>query len=110
MKTNVETISGTERRLTVEIPAEEVAQRIEKAYAEVRSMVPIRGFRKGKAPMSMVRRLFRETVEADVAESLVKESLSEAVRKDDLKVLSMTRVEGAKVAEGEGFSYTTTVE
>ena len=45
-----------------------------------------------------------------MAETLVKESLSEAVKRDDLKVLSMSPVEGAKVAEGERFSYSTTVE
>lgn len=110
MKTNVEKVSGTEKRVTVEIPADEVARRITEGYAEVRQMVPIRGFRKGKAPMSMVRRLFRESVEADVAETLVKESLAEAVKRDDLKVLSMTKVEGAKITEGNGFSFTTTLE
>ncbi len=110
MKTNVETVSGVEKRLTVEVPAEEVARRIEKGYAEVRKMAPIRGFRKGKAPMSMVKRLFKEHVESDVAESLVKETISDAVKENNLRVLSMPRIDGGKLSDGEGFAFTATFE
>jgi trigger factor len=110
MKTSVEAISGVERRIRVEIPADEVSRRMEKSYAEVRSAVPIRGFRKGKAPMAMVKRLFKESVEADLAEELVRESLSEAVKQSSLKVLAMDRIDGARVAEGEDFAFTATVE
>jgi len=76
MKTSVETVSGVEKRIRVEIPADEVSRRVEEGYAEVRKMAPLRGFRKGKAPMSMVRRVFKESVEADVAERLVREFIS----------------------------------
>ncbi len=110
MKTSVESVSSVEKRLTVEVPPEEVSRRIEKEYAEVRKMVPIRGFRKGKAPMSMVKRLFKEHVESGVAENLMKETFAEAVKENNLRVLSMPRIDGGKVAEGEGFSFTATFE
>lgn len=110
MKTNVETISGVEKRLTVEVPADEVARRIDEEYAEVRKRVPIRGFRKGKAPMSMVKRLFKDHVESDVAEHLMKETFSEAVKENNLRVLSMPRIDGGKLKDGEGFAFTATFE
>jgi trigger factor len=110
MKTNVESVSGVEKRVRVVFGPDEVAKRVEEGYLEVRKMIPIRGFRKGKAPMSMVRRLFKEHVESDVTEHLVKESLSEAVRENDLKVLSPPKVDGGKVVEGEEFSFTATFE
>lgn len=110
MKTSVETVSVIEKRIRVEVPAEEVSRRIEEGFAEVRRHVPLRGFRKGKAPLSMVRRAFREHVESDVAELLVKESLADAVRANDLKVLSMARIDGGRLKEGEEFVFTATVE
>jgi trigger factor len=110
MKSSVEAVSGVEKRIRVEVPAEEVARRIERGYAEVRKIAPIRGFRKGKAPMSMVKRAFRESVEADVAEHLVKESLAEAVKANDLRVLSLPKIDGGALAEGEEFVFTATVE
>jgi len=39
--------------------------------------------------------MFRDSVEAEVSEHLVKESLTEVVKEKDLKVLSLPGVEGA---------------
>ncbi len=110
MKTSVEAVSGTEKRIRVEVPADEVSRRIEEGYVEVRKLAPLRGFRKGKAPMAMVKRVFRESVESDVAEHLVKETLSDAIRSNDLKVLSMPKIDGAPLKEGQEFVFTATVE
>jgi trigger factor len=110
MKTNIESVSTVEKRIRVEVPANEVSRRVEEGYAEVRKMAPLRGFRKGKAPMSMVRRVFKESVEADVAEHLVRDSLAEAVKENDLKILSLPKIDGAKLAEGQEFVFTATVE
>lgn len=110
MKTSVDAVSGVERKITVEIPAEEVDRRIEREFTELRRMVPVRGFRKGKAPMEMVKRMFRDSVEAEVSEHLVKESLTEVVKEKDLKVLSMAGVDDAKVVPGKDFVFSAVVE
>ena len=110
MKTSVDAVSGVERKITVEIPADEVDRRIEQEFTELRRMVPVRGFRKGKAPMEMVKRMFRDSVEAEVSEHLVKESITEVVKEKDLKVLSLPGVEGAKVVPGKDFVFSATVE
>lgn len=110
MKTSVESISGVEKRVRVEIPVDEVGRRVEKGYAEVRKIAPLRGFRKGKAPMSMVRRVFRESVESDVAETLIRESLAETFKEKGLKVLSLPNVDSGKLSEGQDFVFTATVE
>lgn len=99
-----------EKRIRVEVPADEVSRRVDEGYAEVRKMAPIRGFRRGKAPMSMVRRVFKESVEADVAERLVRDSLAEAVKQNELKVLALPKIDGGAFTEGQEFVFTATVE
>ncbi len=110
MKTSIESVSSVEKRIRVEIPAAEVSRRVEEGYAEVRKVAPLRGFRKGKAPMSMVRRVFKESVEADVVEHLVRDSLAEAVKENRIKVLSLPKIDGDKLSEGKEFVFTATVE
>lgn len=110
MKTSVETVSGVEKRVRVVIPADEVGRKIEEGYTEVRKMVPIRGFRKGKAPMHMVKRLFKDHVEGEVAEQLIKDSVHEAVKENNLRVISTPKFDGGKIAEGEEFAFTVTFE
>jgi trigger factor len=110
MKKSIESVSGVEKRIRVEVPADEVSRRVEAGYAKVRKVAPLRGFRKGKAPMAMVRRVFKESVESDVAEDLVRNSLSDAVKENRLKILSLPKIDGAKLTEGEEFVFTATVE
>lgn len=110
MKARVESVSGIEKRIVVEVPAADVAAKVSETYDEVRRTVPLKGFRRGKAPMTMVKRLFRENVEADVSERLVKESLAEAVKENGLKVLTFSKVDAGKVAEGSDFTFEALVE
>ena len=110
MKTSIDVVSGVEKKITVEIPAEDVSRRIEEQFAEIRKEVPLKGFRKGKAPMDMVKRFFKESVEAELSERLVKESLSDVVKEKDIKILSLGDVDAGKVVSGEGFTFSVTVE
>jgi trigger factor len=110
MKTSVDAVSGVEKKIRVEIPAEEVSRRIEEEFVELRKAVPLRGFRKGKAPMDMVKRLFRDSVQTELSERLVKEALSDAIKEKDLKVLSMGGVDGGTLVEGEDFVFSATLE
>jgi len=110
MKTSVDAVSGVEKKIRVEVSAEEVSRRVEEEFVELRKMVPLKGFRKGKAPMDMVKRMFRDSVQAEVSERLVKESLSDAIKDKDLKVLSMGEVDGGKLVVGEDFVFSATVE
>jgi trigger factor len=110
MKAQVDAVSGVERKITVEIPAEEVMRRVEQEFDELRKMVPLKGFRKGKAPMEMVKRLFRSSVEGELAERLVRESLADVVKEKELKILSLPSVDHGKVVEGKDFVFSATVE
>ncbi|RJP22495.1 MAG: trigger factor [Deltaproteobacteria bacterium] len=110
MKTSVDVVSGVERKINVEIPADEVSRRVEEEFVELRKVVPLKGFRKGKAPLDMVKRLFRESVEAEVSERLMKEALADVVKEKELKVLSMGGVDGAKLVPGRDFVFSATVE
>jgi trigger factor len=58
----------------------------------------------------MVRRVYKESVETDVAEDLVRNSLSEAVKENRLRILSLPKIDAAKLTEGEDFVFTATVE
>lgn len=110
MKTSIDAVSDVEKKITVEIPAEEVDKRIEEQFAEIRREVPLKGFRKGKAPIDMVRRFFRESVEKDLSDRIVRETLADVVKEKDIKILSLGEVDAGKVASGEGFTFSVNIE
>ena len=85
--------SSTRTILEIEIPAEEV----EKAFAAVtrayarRAAIP--GFRKGKAPESVVARRFGDEIKGDVLEAVLPGALASAIEEKKLAVLGRPRVE-----------------
>lgn len=81
METTINTLGGWERELDVTITVEELQPHFDKAYLKYRPRAEIRGFRKGKAPISMIKRLFGEQIEhdslSDIANDLFQEIIKE---------------------------------
>jgi len=101
---------GLVRELSIELPAETVNDRMEKAFADIRRKVTLKGFRKGKAPMKVIKSNYGAQVRADVAEELIKTSYTQAVQERTLKVASPPTVTDLDFPEGGGFKYTAQVE
>ena len=60
------------RELELEIPAEEVSKKMESVAKEFARLATIPGFRKGKAPVSLIRRRFAEDIKGEVLQTLVR--------------------------------------
>ncbi|MCS7082929.1 MAG: trigger factor [Bacteroidetes bacterium] len=64
------------RLVSARIPAERVRARLEEAYRQLRQRAHIKGFRPGRAPLELIRRLYGEVVQAEVFEELANEVAS----------------------------------
>lgn len=80
MKIQVEVVSPVEKKVTVEVEAEQVGKELDRAYAALGRRVKLKGFRPGKAPRAVLEKNFRDEVERDVSNKLVELGFGEAVR------------------------------
>lgn len=110
MQIHIEDVSPVEKKLDVQIPWERVKDRLDAAYKELGKGVEIRGFRKGKAPRSVIERMFGKKVQLEVAKELVQESFLAAAREHRLEPVAEPVVEDAAIRPGEAFHYTARVE
>ena len=72
-KLTVDVLEGKawKRTLEIEVPKETVDEEFEAAYRTYKTQAKIPGFRKGKAPLEMVKRRFKDAIRKDVLETLV---------------------------------------
>lgn len=87
MKTELKEISPTKRQIDIEIDAESLKAsygRVSKRYAD-RANVP--GFRKGYAPLDIVRMRFKEEIKSEVLQDVVPAKVAEAIREHELSPL-----------------------
>jgi trigger factor len=110
MQVSVEQLEGLERRLTIQVPAEnidpEVANRLKSMLPNVR----LHGFRPGKVPFKMVRRMYGEQVRREVLEEVLQSSYQNAIQQEKLRPVSPPRIEPKQIKEGEALEYSATFE
>ncbi len=110
MKAEVESISPVKKKLTVEIPPEEVAREEEVALKDLRRRVTIPGFRRGRAPIAVIRRYYGERVRGDVISRLIQESYRETLDREDIVPVSDAEIEIHSIPPEGPLSYTAVVE
>lgn len=87
MKVDIQDVSSCKKTLKIEIPAEDVSAEFESAYEEVRTTIPVPGFRKGRAPRSILRMRFGEYVKGEVIEKLIPSAFEGAIGDAELEIL-----------------------
>ena len=107
MKITVEDVNEIQKRLSVEIPAEDVSKEFEKVYNRLRRQVSIKGFRKGKAPNSVLAKEYGEDIREEVMRNLILDTLDKAVEDAGVELILQPQVEDAgELKEGSAFTYT----
>lgn len=121
LQVQVEKPSNIVRKLTVKVPSKVVDSHIQKGLAQVQRTASLKGFRKGHAPLSVIKQFYGEDVRHEVYHNLIDESLQEAVREQQLMTVGRPTIEAAEhktgagehdhtIQEGQDLVYTATVE
>ncbi|MGC9108788.1 MAG: trigger factor [Caldimicrobium sp.] len=111
MRLEVVEKSPVEKLLKIEIPPEEVNKVLEEVSSEIRKRAKLKGFREGKAPLYLIKKLFKEEIEEKGIERLIEQTLPKALKEKGLQPLLRPKVENVeRLSEGEPFNYTVLVE
>ncbi len=110
MQVSLETTSGLERRLTVGVPAEQVENEFENRLKQAARNVSIKGFRKGKVPMSVVKQRFGAGIRQEVVGDVISRSFYAAVQKENVKPAGQPSIQPKQLAAGKDLEYVATFE
>ena len=111
MKTDVENLSPTRVRLTIEVPFEELKANLDKAYREVARQVRVPGFRPGHVPPRVIDvRIGRGVVLEQAVNDAVPELYSRAVAEHDVVPISQPEVEVTRLDDGKELAFTAEVD
>ncbi len=111
MKTDVEELSPTRVRLTVEVPFDELKTSLDHAYREVGRQVRIPGFRPGHVPRQVLdMRVGRGAVLEHAINEAVPDLYAKAVREAQVVALGQPEVEITKLDDGTEIAFTAEVD
>jgi trigger factor len=111
VKTDVEELSPTRVRLSVEVSFEELKPSLDKAYKEVAQSARIPGFRPGKVPPRVIdMRIGRGAVLSEAVNDALPEFYSKAVQEAEVFTLGQPEVEITQLNDGKELTFTAEVE
>jgi len=98
------------KQLRLEIPGETVREEQDKIAADLARKITVPGFRRGHVPKSVVKTRFRKELRDEALSKLLPDSLRDAIREKELKVIGEPSVEDLKVKDDESIDVTFNVE
>ena len=115
MQVSVETTSGLERKMTVEVPAEEITSAVKERLQSISKTAQLKGFRPGKIPFKVIQKRYGPQVRMEVIGDLVNSSYRDAVTQENLRPAGNPQIEPVgdmqdKQADIADFTYTATFE
>jgi trigger factor len=111
VKTDVEELSPTRVRLSVEVPFDELKPSLDKAYREVGRQVRIPGFRPGRVPPPVIdRRVGRDVVLTQAVNDAMPDLYAKAVADGDVYALGQPEVEITSLDDGKELTFTVEVD
>jgi len=91
----IKEISPSRREIAIEVPSDKVNEEFESILTDYAAKAKLAGFRKGKAPRDLVRRMFAAEIRKDAAESLVPRIFDEKLKESGVRPVSVPVIEDA---------------
>ncbi len=96
--------------LTIEVPAEEFKAALDRSFKKNANRFSIPGFRKGKAPIGMVKRYYGEGVLYDDAiDDVINPAYTEAIQEHELDPVSRPEIDVQEIGSDKGLKAVITV-
>ena len=90
---NVETLGTLERRVSMNVAAEEIERQVDERLKKLARNVKMAGFRPGKVPLKLVAQTYGPQVRSEVLSDTVQKAFTDVVREAKLKVAGYPRIE-----------------
>ncbi len=98
-------LEGCKHELEISIPVEEVEKETAKVAEQFRERVHLKGFRAGKAPMSLIRKNYDSDIRQKVIENLVPKAVDSRVAAEQLRAVSRPNVTDLHFHDGKDIHF-----
>ncbi len=110
MDVNVEELSALTRKITVTLPEDSVQPKLNQAYEKLKKETKMKGFRRGKVPLSVIVKHYKAQVEAETGEKLVQDNYFDAIEKNGVDPIVHPDIQGVTYNEDGSFTFVAQVD
>ena len=106
MEVSFKTVTECDQEIAISLSPEELMPHFEAAYKKAAPSIEIKGFRKGKVPIALIKKYYGESVEADALDDIANESFKKTIEEKKIQPIGTPTLVDMKYKRGEPFSFT----
>ncbi|MEN6466109.1 MAG: trigger factor [Syntrophaceae bacterium] len=106
----IEEINPVKKKLSFEIPWDDVRKELDSAYEKIGKKARIKGFRPGKTPRRLLENYYKEEAESEAVSSIISKAYWEAVEQNKLMPATQPEIDQKGIEKEKDFQFTVTVE
>jgi trigger factor len=97
--------SDVQQEVEIQLTNEELQPSFDKAYAKYRAKAELKGFRKGKAPMEIIRKLYGEAIEHEALDEIANDAYHKAMEERNIHPLGTPSMTDMDFKRGQQFTF-----
>ncbi len=94
-----------EKVVEVDVPEAELAPHFDSIYKKYQKNVKLQGFRKGKVPLSLIKKLYGDAMKGEAIEEVVQSVLREVRDKENLRLVAPAKLEDINYDPEKGLHF-----
>jgi len=110
MKVTIDSKKGLKKNLKVFVDKKTIEDKIKLRLTELSKTVNVKGFRPGKVPVEILKRLYGKVVYGEVLEKILKETSTKALEENKIKIAGQPKLDLQSHGEGKDLNYTLEVD
>ena len=105
MEVNITDYAEYEKQIEVNVPYDSLKPKFEESYNKYKKTIQLEGFRKGKVPLGLIKKVFGAKIEQEVAENSVSDYLQEIIEEHKIKFHNLEKVESLEFNRDKGLTF-----
>lgn len=106
MEISFKTVTECDQEVEIRLSPEELVPHFELAYRKVAPTIEIKGFRKGKVPISLIKKYYGESVEAGALDDIANDTFKKTIEEKNIHPIGTPTIVNMKYKRGEPFTFT----
>ena len=105
MQVSITNVSEVQQEADIQLTQDEIQPMFERAYEKYRPKVELKGFRKGKVPMPMIKQLYGVAIEHDALDDIASDFYRKAMEEKDIHPVGQPTIVDTDFKRGEHFHF-----
>ena len=105
LQVTITPVTDVQQEAEIEVTSEELQPHFEKAYEKYRPKLELKGFRKGRVPLPMIKKLYGEAIERDSLDTIADDLYQKAMQEKDIHPVGKASLMDMDFKRGESFRF-----